>query len=265
VKKKGERRLTKERAPILEFPGEGRAILEPFRLGAKDKPLPNRCVLCFFTEILKRERRRGRLTLARKLRGECEPIPVYRLGKGRQALTVSWPGMTAPFAAAVLEELIALGCNGFIACGGAGVLDGSIPPGKLVIPTQALRDEGTSYHYSRASRYNRPHPQAVKAIREACRARGIEPLSGRTWTTDGVFRETPRQIRNRREEGCLTVEMEAAAFFAVARYRKVRFGQVLYAGDDVSGTEWNPRGWRQRTDTRQQLFDLAVEAARRLP
>jgi hypothetical protein len=58
--------------------------------------------------------------------------------------------------------------------------------------------------------------------------------------------------------------MEAAAFFAVARFRKVRFGQILYAGDDVSGSTWDPRGWSRRFDVREELFWLAVDACRRL-
>jgi uridine phosphorylase len=40
-----------------------------------------------------------------------------------------------------------LGCAKFVACGGAGVLDREIQPGHPVVPTAAVRDEGTSYHY----------------------------------------------------------------------------------------------------------------------
>jgi len=58
----------------------------------------------------------------------------------------------------------------------------------------------------------------------------------------------------------LTVEMEAAAFFAVAEFRGVPFAQVLYGGDDVSGAEWDDRRWKSRTEVRQALFELAVEA-----
>ena len=46
-------------------------------------------------------------------------------------------------------------------------------------------------------------------------------------------------MRRRREEGCLAVEMEAAAFFAVSRYYDLPLAQLLYAGDDVSGAAWD--------------------------
>jgi purine-nucleoside phosphorylase len=34
-------------------------------------------------------------------------------------------------------------------------------------------------------------------------------------------------VQLRKAEGCKTVEMEAAAFFAIAQFRKVAFGQLL--------------------------------------
>jgi uridine phosphorylase len=83
---------------------------------------------------------------------------------------------------------------------------------------------------------------------------------GKTWTTDAIYRETPDRIARRRAEGCVTVEMEAAAFFAVARFRGVTFAQLLYAGDDVSGETWEHRRW-QRSPSRQLTFELALELA----
>ena len=66
------------------------------------------------------------------------------------------------------------------------------------------------------------------------------------------------------DEGCEVVEMEAAAFFAVAQFRKVVFGQLLYAGDLVKPEGWDSRGWSDRTSTRQLLFKLAVESVIKL-
>jgi hypothetical protein len=33
--------------------------------------------------------------------------------------------------------------------------------------------------------------------------------------------------------------MEAAAFFAVAEFRRVQLAQILYGGDDVGGEDWD--------------------------
>ncbi|HEX2618895.1 MAG TPA: phosphorylase, partial [Phototrophicaceae bacterium] len=85
-----------------------------------------------------------------------------------------------------------------------------------------------------------------------------------TWTTDAIYRETPAKIAQRKAEGCITVEMEASAFFAIAQFREVIFGQMLYGGDDVSGETWDHRGWHQDASSREKLFWLAVEAVLRL-
>jgi len=67
-------------------------------------------------------------------------------------------------------------------------------------------------------------------------------------------------VNLRRAEGCLTVEMEASAFFAVAQFRVVTFGQLLYGGDDLGGEAWDHRDWVSHSSVREKLFWLAVEA-----
>ena len=114
--------------------------------------------------------------------------------------------------------------------------------GHVIVATAAVRDEGTSYHYLPASREVAPTDDAVAAIVATLERHEIPFVTGKTWTTDALYRETRGKVARRAAEGCLTVEMEAAAFFAVARFRGVSFGQMLYAGDDLSGDAWDDRG-----------------------
>ncbi|MDF1562982.1 MAG: hypothetical protein P1V51_08050 [Deltaproteobacteria bacterium] len=44
----------------------------------------------------------------------------------------------------------------------------------------------------------------------------------------------------------------------------MELAQLLYAGDDVSGIEWDHRSWQDRSTIRDQVFWLAVEACLRL-
>jgi uridine phosphorylase len=90
--------------------------------------------------------------------------------------------------------------------------------------------------------------------------RGVPYRRGKTWTTDAPYRETPDIIAKRKEEGCLVVEMEAASLMAVAQYRNAILGQVLYGGDDLSGVEWDDRGWVSRSEIREKLFWLCADA-----
>jgi hypothetical protein len=54
--------------------------------------------------------------------------------------------------------------------------------------------------------------------------------------------------------------MEASLFFAVAELRGVEFAQMVYGADDLSGEEWDERGWRDVPALRKQMFELALDA-----
>ena len=54
--------------------------------------------------------------------------------------------------------------------------------------------------------------------------------------------------------------MEAAAFFAVAEFRRVQLAQILYGGDDVGGEDWDRRDWQSWQTIREELVWLAAEA-----
>lgn len=166
--------------------------------------------------------------------------------------------------AGLMEELIPYGVRHFIACGGAGTLRSDLRVGQVILPTAAVRDEGTSYHYLAPSREVAAQPPVNDVLRRVLIEREVPFVEGKTWTTDAPYRETKAKIMMRREEGCVTVEMETAAMLAVAAFRGVAFGQYLYAGDDVGGETWNARGWSKRTDVREALFELALEACTRL-
>ena len=245
--------------PILEFDPDTNALIEPHEL-LKPIDIARRCVLCFFQDVLQQMEADGRFKIIRYLGSEIGPAPVYEMEVAGERIAVVHPGVGAPLAGAFLEEMIALGCRDFIACGGCGVLDGDIGLGHVVVPATAVRDEGTSYHYLPPSREVAASETAVQAIEQALQKHHVPYVVGKTWTTDAIYRETPTRIARRRAEGCHVVEMEAAAFFAVAQFRGITFGQLLYGGDDLTGDAWNGRNWQKESSTRARLFQLAVEA-----
>jgi uridine phosphorylase len=154
-----------------------------------------------------------------------------------------------------------MGCRSFVVCGGAGALHGELTLGHFVVVSSAIRDEGTSYHYLPPAR-SIPFDEAARSVlEEVLEARGAPFVVGQTWTTDAPSRETPGKIEHRRAEGCLTVEMQAAALAAVAGFRGVPLAQVVYCGDDLTGDSWDHRSWQNLSDVREDLFDLAASAA----
>lgn len=259
-----EDRRIRDHAPILEFDPTPTAVIEPSE-EIEPMSIAPHAVLCFFQDVIVDvvERHGGRVV--DHVVSEIGRNPIYEIDHGGHRLVVVHPGVGAPLAAGFLEELIARGCRAFVACGGAGVLVPDVALGHVIVPTSAVRDEGTSYHYLPASRSVEPTPQAVDAIVATAERHGVPHVTGATWTTDAIYRETRSKVERRVAEGCLTVEMEAAAFFAVAAFRGVTLGQVLYAGDDLSGDAWDQRGWDGHTTGRETLFRIAAEAVLSLP
>lgn len=246
--------------PILEYDSNTEAVIEPDQIVKPLEGMPEHGVICFFQDVIDHFAAEGRLTLLTNLRSEMGDHPVYAFTYGDQSVALFQPGMGAPFAAVLLDEVIALGCRKFVACGGAGVLDRDIALGHLLIPTCAIRDEGTSYHYLPPAREVDAHPAAVAAIETVLQQHKVDYLLTKSWTTDAIYRETRAKVTRRRAEGCLTVEMEAAALFAIAQFRGVLMGQILYGGDNLAGEVWDSRGWHEHWSIREKLVALAAEA-----
>ncbi len=251
--------MKKRAYPILEFDPDPSAILEPSQLVRKAN-VPEHCVICFFKEVIDELVADNKAVFLTRSVSEMGQHPVYQIEIAGKRLALFHPGVGAPLAAAFLEEMIARGCQKFIAIGGCGVLDKDIAVGQLLLPVAAIRDEGCSYHYLPPSREVSADPHALAVIERVLQRHQIDYLRTKTWTTDAIYRETVDKATAYREEGCLAVEMETAAFYAVAKFRNVTFGQILYGGDAVIPHAFDGRTWNSRTDIRRNLFWLAAEA-----
>ncbi len=252
--------MEKHDYPILEFDGAEEAILEPAKL-IEPMDVPEHCVICFFAEVIEAVVESHKVTILAYSASEIGRHPLYEMEVDGKRLAFFHPGIGAPLAVGLLEEMIARGCRKFIACGGCGVLDRDIAVGHLLVPAAALRDEGTSYHYLPPSREVSMDPHALSVVERVLQRHGLDYLRTKTWTTDVLYRETAAKAAAYRQEGCLAVEMEAAAFFAAAKFRGVDFGQVLYGGDAVLQDAWDGRSWNSRREIRESLFWLAAEMA----
>jgi uridine phosphorylase len=250
--------MKREKYPILEFDDTRLAKIEPSASHKKTDGFEY-CVITFFRDVLETMEKKGLLKPVKLLNCETLDIPIYELQYGGKKIYLFQGYLGAAGSAAFLEELIAYGFDKFIVCGGAGVLRKDIAVGHLIIPVSAVRDEGASYHYLPPAREVECNPQVVVKIEEELRKTSIDYILAKTWTTDAFYRETEKKIELRKSEGCVTVEMETAAFFAVAKFRNVKLGQILYGGDDLSAVEWDGRKWHDRFDVRNNLVDLAIK------
>jgi uridine phosphorylase len=245
--------------PILEYDPAITALINPSAI-IKPRDMPEHCVICFFKDVMDKVIVEHDARIVGESTWEDGLHPVYEISYQDQRLAFFHPGIGAALAAGLLEDVIAFGCRKFIACGGCGVLDKEIAVGNLIVVSGAIRDEGVSFHYIPPAREISANEKGISALIKVLKSRRVPYRLGKTWTTDAPYRETVDKITRRRQEGCITVEMESAGMMAVAQFRGVLFGQVLYGGDDLSGSEWDDRKWRSKQAVRENLFWISAEA-----
>ena len=173
----------------------------------------------------------------------------------------TWVG--APACVGTVEEIrTVLNTGKIIHFGGAGCLNKEIARGKVMIPTEAYRDEGTSYHYAPASDYIRiKNAPAVEAF---MKKNGMPYVAGKTWTTDAFYRETKDNFEKHKADGCISVEMEGSAVQAVCDFRGLEVYMFFTGGDLLDAPEWTNRkekGQIRHTQHDSGHFDIALALA----
>ncbi len=249
--------VIKNKYPVCEYDTSRNPIIKPADF--LEKTLPSKCVITFFRKELNEFVEYKNLPVIGHLHSEVLDIPIYEYNASKEKICITMPFSTAPGAAGTIEELHAMGCEKFIICGGAGSIQKDSKVGDIIVPIAAVRDEGTSYHYLEPSREVECHKATANFVISGLEKLGIPYTVGKTWTTDAMYRETPEMIELRRNEGCITVEMETAAFFAVSKYYDIPLAQLLYAGDDVSGEKWNARNWDSQKNVRSNMIFTAIK------
>lgn len=245
--------------PILEYDSDRSALIRPENI-IKPIDISAHCVLCFFGEAIETFIHYYPYRIAAYFKAESLNLPLYEIEYNGGKVALIQAAVGAPLAAGQIEELTALGCSRFIACGSCGVLQKELAVGHLIVPTAAVRDEGTSYHYAAPSREIFADEQVIESIVKTLEKHKVPWIKGKTWTTDAFYRETPSKIRQRKKEKCVTVEMETSAYIAAARYNGVKFGQILYAGDNLDGEIWDSRDFTNRTEIRELVLRIALDA-----
>lgn len=136
--------------PVCEYDTSKESIIKPSDF--LKKCLPEKCVITFFRKELDNFVNAHYLAVIGHLHSEVLDIPIYEYPGENESICITMPFCTAPGAAGTIEELHAMGCNVFVICGGAGALVKGSTVGQIILPTSAVRDEGTSFHYVAPSR-----------------------------------------------------------------------------------------------------------------
>lgn len=228
-----EKMLYKDGTPILEYDTSERSLFETKRT---EVPLPEKAVYGLLGDCIDEYAKAHGARIADVIHTITRDYPIYVVKCGSEEICLCQAPMGAPAAVQNMEILIANGVRHIISSGSCGVLT-DMPENEFIVPVRALRDEGTSYKYLPPSRFTELDMPMTEHICGVLGRKGIPFRRCTTWTTDGLFRETPDMVEYRRSEGCDTVDMECASLAACARYRGVDLGMLFFTADSLADTD----------------------------
>lgn len=243
--------LIKNEIPILEYDDNETAIIMPNRNNLYK--FPKKAVFPFLADEVEKFAISNNCEKIGEYVTATKVFPIYKLLYNAEEICVCQAPVGAAASTMMLDFLIGYGVTQIIASGTCGALL-DLNENEFLIPTEALRSEGTSYHYLPPSRTITLNTDAIKVIEDTLQDHKIAYTHCKTWTTDGFFRETKDMVEYRKSEGFSVVEMECSALVACAQFRKVTFGQLLFTADSLANVEaHDERDWGL------QSFPLALK------
>jgi len=234
------------------------AIVQPLREPGEE-PVTSTVVLAFTQpdyQALCRLTRSG--DKSRRLWGCAVKPGVWQEAE----LTLAGPVLGGPWAAMVLEKLIAWGARRVLALGWCGSLAPQVQIGHLVLPTGAAPGDGTSPHYWPEAGAVPPHAGLFGLL--AGRLQEVEAPwhAGAVWSTDGFYRETPSLVRRAQAQGMVGIDLELAALLAVGQYRGVAVAGLLVISDELFTGQWRPaRGAPPFRRAREAALRVVLDVA----
>ena len=169
-------------------------------------------------------------------------------------LTICSTGIGCPSAAIAVEELAAVGVETFMRCGTTGALQEGIEIGDMIVATGAAKNEGTSKRYEAVEYPAVPDYDVLSALVDGAEVNeeraAVEAADGASGdaasrvhvgpiaSDDAYYAETDEYVADWEAAGILSVEMEAATLFTLARRKGLQAGAICTVdGNLVEGTQ----------------------------
>jgi len=181
---------------------------------------------------------------------------------------IAGPFIGAPCGVMMLESLIARGAEKILVIGWCGSLGDELAIGDVLVPEQAIVDEGTSMHYLKFDTVppiSCSHDRLSAQLSDHLAANGINACRKTLWTTDAIYRETARKVAFFYQSGARAVEMECSALFSVAQFHGVQIAAALIVSDMVLAAGWTPGfGQKQFKQARKAVCSAVMAFAGKL-
>lgn len=244
------------------FDDKSKPIITPEMVYGINEKICDICIITFSDAVIKNVLNSFNCAKVAEIKSVNGGFPIYTLDYKGKKIAFYMTMIGAACSGILVEEVNCLvGAKKFIMFGSCGSLCRDITAGKVIIPTAAYRDEGVSYHYMPPSDYI--EVKNANIVEKFFNEMQIPYVTGKTWTTDAIFRETKLNMEKRKAEGCIAVEMECAAVQAVCNYKGFEFYNFLLSGDLLDCEEWDKRILGQDSEKDYQLksFLIALELA----
>ena len=249
--------IIKNDIPILEYDDSSLEVVAPSH-DLEGVKLPEKCLFAFLGDVVDKYAEENKAEVVQELITVSHNIKIYVLHEEKEDICLVQSLIGAPAAVSILDSLVSSGCKKVIEVGSCGVL-ADIPENAFLVPTRAIRAEGTSYHYQPASRYIDLDSEPVEVIENCFKKHKLPFVTCTTWTTDAFFRETKDMVKYRLEEGCSVVEMECSALAACCRLRGAKFGQFLFTADSLANVhDYDARDFGHASHEKALLLGLDV-------
>ncbi|MBQ6560180.1 MAG: nucleoside phosphorylase [Erysipelotrichaceae bacterium] len=247
---------------LSDFYDETEPIVNPEALNGKQKHLIDKCLILFSIELYNHFLSHFECEQIAVVKACNGDVPIHSLEyKGERIAFYLSPTGSAMASAFCSEANWLTGAMKFVMFGSCGSLDQEKTKGHFIIPTESYRGEGCSYYYAPAADYIRI--KTADRLSEIFTEIGVPFVKGRNWTTDAMMRETKGLVARRKEEGCISVEMELAGVQALCDFCGLTLYDFLEAGDVLSESGYEVEGLNDANHSLNKLF-VALEVALRI-
>lgn len=179
--------------------------------------IPKICLLDPDGDIVTYLKKSGRASVNRCWAGYH--TRMYQFDLNGQNIGIIGCAVGASFAVLLAEQMFTSGCEILISITSAGTITPPRNNEQFIIIEEALRDEGTSYHYLPSDEPALLDRQLMDRLKLLQSDPEVSVGIGKSWTTDAPYRETSSAIKYAKQQQVTAVEMEAAALYAFARSR----------------------------------------------
>lgn len=154
-------------------------------------------------------------------------------------ILVTSTGIGGPSLAIALEELKNIGVNTMIRIGSCGALNAGIKLGELIIPSGAVRDEGTSEAYIEKHYPAIPDTDLLNCLLNSAKKFNFPFVNGIIRSHDSFYTDREEEKKEYwSKRGIIASDMETSVLFVVGKIKALNVASILNvvveAGGDTS-------------------------------